>query len=179
MTEVGTIYGGALYDLAAAESISGEVLEQLRVLTESFSLEPDFVKLLTAYHLPKAERCSVLEESFAGKVHPYVLNFLKILTEKGYVRQLPDCHDAYRLRYNQEHNILPVTAVTAVSLNEEQSARLTEKLETLTGKHIELTNRVDAHVLGGVRLDFDGKCMDDTIAHRLESIRNLLNNTIL
>lgn len=179
MTEVGTIYGSALYDLAAAESISGEVLEQLRVLTESFSLEPDFVKLLTAYHLPKAERCGILNESFAGKVHPYVLNFLKILTEKGYVRQLPACYDAYRLRYNNEHNILPVTAVTAVSLNEKQSARLTEKLETLTGKHIELTNRVDADVLGGVRLDFDGKCMDDTIAHRLESIRNLLNNTIL
>ena len=173
------IYGSALYDLAAAESISGEVLEQLRVLTESFSLEPDFVKLLTAYHLPKAERCSVLEESFAGKVHPYVLNFLKILTERGYVRQLPDCYDAYRLRYNQEHNILPVTAVTAVCLNGEQTVRLTEKLEALTGKHIELNNRVDADVLGGVRLDFDGKCMDDTIAHRLGSIRNMLNNTIL
>lgn len=179
MTEIGTVYGGALYDLAAEEKLSEEILVQLQLLAASFDSEPDFMKLLSAYHLPKEERCAVLQESFGGKVHPYVLNFLKILTEKGYVRHFPDCCTAYRARYNTEHNILPVTAVTAVALRETQLARLTEKLEKLTGKSIELSNRVDAGVLGGVRLDFDGKCMDDTVAHRLESVRDLLNNTIL
>jgi len=42
-----------------------------------------------------------------------------------------------------------------------------------------LTNRVDPDVLGGVRLDFDGKCVDDTLSHRLDSIRNMLNHTVL
>lgn len=179
MTEVGTIYGGALYDLAAAEGLSQEILGQLQALCESFSQEPAFLKLLSAHSLPKTERCKILDDSFVGKVHPYVLNFLKILTEKGYVRQFADCCAAYRVHYNDNHNILPVTAVTAVALNEAQVARLTEKLEKLTEKTVELSNRIDPQVLGGVRLDFDGKCMDDTLSHRLESVRHLLNNTIL
>lgn len=179
MTEVGMNYGGALYDLAAAEGLSQEILGQLQVLSESFSQEPAFTKLLCAHSLPKAERCKILDDSFAGKVHPYVLNFLKILTEKGYVRQFADCYQAYRVRYNADNNILPVTAVTAVALSQEQAARLKEKLEKLTEKTVELTNRIDSHVLGGVRLDFDGKCMDDTLTHRLQSVRGLLNNTIL
>ena len=179
MTEIGTNYGGALYDLAAAEGLSLEILGQLQVLNESFAQEPAFSKLLCAHSLSKAERCKILDDSFAGKVHPYVLNFLKILTEKGYVRQFSDCCQAYRLRYNADNNILPVTAVTAVALSQEQAARLKEKLEKLTEKTVELTNRIDSQVLGGVRLDFDGKCMDDTLSHRLESVRGLLNNTIL
>ena len=179
MTEVGTIYGGALYDLAAAEELTGEILTQLQALAEGFAAEPAFTKLLSSHSLSKNERCRILDDSFVGKVHPYVLNFLKILTEKGYVRHFGDCCAAFRVRYNEAHNILPVTAVTAVALTESQFARLTEKLEKLTEKKIELHNRIDAQVLGGVRLDFDGKCVDDTLANRLASISHLLNTTIL
>ena len=179
MTEVGTIYGGALYDLAAAETLSESVMEQLQVLAEGFTQEPAFLNLLCAHALSKAERCQIIDDSFGGKVHPYVLNFLKLLTEKGYARHFAECCAAYKIRYNEDHNILPVTAVTAVALNAEQTCRLTKKLEEQTGKTIELTNRVTPDVLGGVRLDFDGKSVDDTLAHRLESVRNLLNNTIL
>ena len=179
MTEVGTIYGGALYDLAAGEGLAEEIRTQLRGLADGFAAEPSYAKLLTTHSLSKEERCKILDDSFAGKVHPYVLNFLKILTEKGYVRYFADCCEQYRIRYNQEHNILPVTVVTAVALTESQSVRLGQKLEAQTGKTIELTNRIDPEVLGGVRLDFDGKCVDDTLSHRLDSIRHLLNNTIL
>ena len=179
MTEVGTIYGGALYDLAESEGLAEEILGQLQVLAESFSKEPAYLSLLAAHGLPKEERCKILDDSFAGKVHPYVVNFLKILTEKGYVRQFSNCCIAYTARYNEANNILPVTAVTAVALDAAQAKRLTEKLEARTGKTIVLTNRVDASILGGIRLDFDGKCLDDTLTHRLESVRTLLNNTIL
>ena len=49
----------------------------------------------------------------------------------------------------------------------------------MTGKHINLENRVDPECLGGVRLDFDGKCLDGTIAHRLKSIGDMFKNTVL
>ena len=105
--------------------------------------------------------------------------FLKILTENGYPRHFSDCCEAYRVHFNADHGILPVKAVSAVALTEDQSARLCEKLQALTGKTIELTNRVDPDVLGGIRLDYDGKRLDDTVSHRLESIRNMLNTTVL
>ena len=179
MTEIGNIYGRALYDLAVSENLSGEVFSQLKVLQESFSREPDFLKLLSVRSLSRAEQCGILEESFAEKLHPYVLNFLKLLTEKGCIRHFSACVDAFRGCYNEDHNILSVTAVTAVALKPEQTEKLTAKLETVTGKAIELTCRLDPRSLGGVRLELDGKCLDDTVAHRLESVRQALKNTVL
>ena len=179
MTGVGNVYGEALYLLAKEEDRSKTILEELKALDESFSQEPDFLRLLSSPNLPKAERCQILDNSFRGKIDPYLLNFMKILTEKGYIRHFSDCRKGYTLHYNQDNGILSVTAVTAVALSAEQADKLTGKLENITGKTIELVNRVDPGIYGGVRLDYDGQRLDDTVANRLENIRNLLKNTVL
>ena len=179
MTQVGSVYGEALYSLAVEETLSAQILEEISVLAQSFHAEPDFIRLLCTPNLSVQERCTILDDSFRGTVHPYVLNFLKILTEKGYMRHFFDCCKAYEESYNRDNSILPVTAITAVSLNTAQAEKLTAKLCRITGKQVKLHNRVDPEVLGGVRLDYDGKQLDDTVSHRLDAVRSLLKNTVL
>ena len=179
MTEVGNVYGESLYELAKEESLAAQIGEQLAALRAGFRQEPDFIRLLSTPSLTKAERCQVLDDSFRGKVHPYVLNFLKILTEKGYMRHFGDCCDAFTGHFDQDNGIMRVTAVTAVALSETQSAKITEKLNRITGKHIILHNRVDPSVLGGVRLDYDGQRLDDTVSHHMDAVREMLSKTVL
>lgn len=179
MTQVANTYAQALYDLAKDEGLDKQILSELTALDQAFEQEPGFLRLLAAPNLPKAERCGILDESFRDQVHVYVLNFLKILTERGYARQFGDCCKAYRAHYNADHGIVTVQAVTAVALTGEQSARLADKLTKITGKTIELTNRIDPAVLGGVRLDYDGKRVDGTVKNRLDTVRDLLKNTVL
>ena len=179
MTQAGNIYGESLYSLAAEEKVEKTILDQLQVLHQSFAAEPDFIRLLSAPNVSKAERCQVLEDCFRNQIHPYVMNFMKILTEKGYIRHFSGCCKVFRDRYNADHGILPVTAVTAVPLSDVLRKKLTDKIATVTGKQIELTCKVDPDCLGGVRLDYDGKRLDDTVSHRLDSVRGLLKNTVL
>ncbi|HBK25739.1 MAG TPA: ATP synthase F1 subunit delta [Clostridiales bacterium] len=179
MTEVGNVYGQSLYELAKDEGLSKEIGEQLTVLQKSFGEEPDFIRLLSNPSLSKPERCRILDTGFRGSVHPYVLNFMKILTERGYIRHFSDCCDAFSKLYNRDNGILKVTAVTAVALTPAQEEKLTGKLSRITGKTIALHNRIDPAVLGGVRLDYDGQRLDDTVSHRLDAIRELLNKTVL
>ena len=95
------------------------------------------------------------------------------------MRHFSDCCDAYTEHYDQDNGILRVTAVTAVALSPEQAGKLTQKLSRITGKEIALRNRIDPAVLGGVRLDYDGQRLDDTVSHRMDAIRDLLNKTVL
>ena len=179
MTQIGSVYGEALYSLAREEGLDKSILEELKVLDLSFSQEPEFLKLLSAPNLSKDERCKIIDDCFRGRVHEYVLNCLKILTEKGYIRHFSECVESFREQYNADHGILCVTAVTAVALNRAQTEKLCAKLTGVTGKTIDLTNRVDPSCMGGVRLDYDGKRLDDTVSHRLDAIGNLLKNTVL
>ena len=81
------------------------------------------------------------------------------------------CARAFRVKYNQAHGILEATAVTAVPMSADQTARLHEKLEAVTGKTIDLRTKVDAAVLGGIRLDIEGTELDGTVKNRLASLR--------
>jgi F-type H+-transporting ATPase subunit delta len=179
MTEVGSVYGQALYDLAASEGLEESILSQLTTLTTSFQEAPEFLKLLSTPSLSKPERCRILDDSFRGRIQPYLLNFLKILTEKGYIRHFSHCCEAYRNCYNRDRGIVPVTVITAVPLTKTQEKKLREKLVTIIGKKVELNAKVDPSCLGGVRLDYVGKRLDDTVAHRLDAIRSVLKNTVL
>ena len=179
MTEVGNVYGESLYELAKEENLTKLIGDQLAVLQQAFRQEPDFIRLLSSPNLTKTERCQILDDSFRGKVHAYLLNFLKILTEKGYMRYFSDCCDAYTEHYDQDNGILRVDAISAVELTDLQKDKLTQKLSRITGKEIALRCRIDPAVLGGIRLDYDGQRLDDTVSHRLDAIRNVLNKTVL
>lgn len=179
MTGNANVYAQALYDLCREENLCGKVLEEMNALKDVFHQNPEYVRLLAAPGIGKDERCSMLDEAFKGKVEPYVLNFLKLLTRRGHARQIAACCGAYRELYNEEHGILPVTVRTAVTLSDEQRAKLRNKLAAITGKQVELLCVVDEKVLGGVQLDYDGKRVDDTVRNRLDAVRALLQNTML
>ena len=178
MSQIGTVYGQALYDLAQEECLTELILQQLQVVKSCLEAEPQYPELLSSAALSKIERCRLLDESM-GSLHPYLLNFLKILTEKGYMRHFSGCCQLFRQQYNQDNGIVEVCAVTAVPLTQDQSQRLAQKLAKVTGKTVDLQNRVDPRCMGGVRLDYDGKRLDDTVSHRLDSVRNMLKNTVL
>ena len=179
MTQTAKIYGGSLYDLAAEEGRTEQILAEMAVLRAAFEEEPGFVYLLATPSISKSERCGILDQCFRGKVDEYLLNFMKILCENGTIRQFPGCMQEFKRRYNEDHGILEVCAVTAVPMNEALTEKLRTRLSAVTGKKIALTCRVDAACLGGVRLEMDGEQVDGTVRSRLDTIRSQLAETIL
>ena len=142
MTEIARMYGGSLYDLAAEEGLETRILGELDEVSAILKGDPEYLHLLSIPSIPKKERCALLDEAFRGKVHLYVLNFLKILCEKGTLRELPGCARAFRVKYNQA-----------------------------PGKKIDLKTKVEPGVLGGIRLDIEGTELDGTVQNRLASLR--------
>ncbi len=179
MTDVGKMYGGALYELTAEEGCEEAARGQLREVVALLRDNPDYEKLLCTPSIPKTERCALLDEALHGRIEPYVLNFLKILCENGTLRQLSSCEKEFTARFNQARGILPARAVSAVALSDKDAARLKEKLESLTGKTVDLTLAVDPACLGGIRLEMDGVRFDGTVEARLTRLRHDLENIVL
>ena len=161
MTEIARMYGGSLYDLAAEEGLETRILDELDEAAKLIRDDPEYLRLLSTPSIPKKERCALLDEAFRGQVHLYVLNFLKIL----------GCARAYRIRYNAAHGILEATAITAIAMTAAQTEQLRQKLETITGKKIDLATKIDPSVLGGIRLDIEGTELDGTVQNRLATLR--------
>ena len=179
MTRTAKTYGGALYDLAQEEHLEDALAADLAGVQAVLDENPDYLRLLCTPSVPKEERRRLLDEAWRGQIHPYVLNFMKLLCDNGTLRELSGCTREYRRRYNAAHDILEVRAVTAVALRPELQDRLKTRLETLTGKKIELSSRVDESVIGGVLLELPDRQLDGTVAYHLEEIQRILRNTVI
>ena len=174
MTELAKEYGAGLYQLTAEESISSQVLEQMHTLRACFKEQPQFLRLLSNMALSKDERVGIIDAAFRGQVHPYLLNFLKILCERGALGEFAGCEEAFRALYNKDNGVVEATVTTGEKLDEAQRERLIEKLRQMTGKQIDLSEKVDPKVIGGVLLEMNGQRYDNTVRHRLESIRRAM-----
>ena len=174
MTELAKEYGAGMYALAAEEKIEKDVLEEMSTLKGCFKEQPEFVRLLSNMSLGKEERLGILDSTLRGQVNPYVLNFLKILCERGALHEFAGCEEAYREQYNKDHGVVEAHVTTGEEMNDDQRARLIEKLKQMTGKEVVLLEKVDPKVIGGVLLEMNGQRYDNTVRHRLESVRRAM-----
>ena len=174
MTELAREYGDGLYALTEEENISQDVLMQLLELQKLFRSQPDFIRLLGNMSLSKEERVQIIDRVLRGQVHLYLLNFLKILCERGALNEYEGCLAAFKTLYNQAHGIVEATVTTAVPLDDEQRVRMSEKLSAKTGKTVVLTEKVDESLMGGVLLEMNGQRYDNTLKNRLKSIHSAM-----
>ena len=178
MTEFGREYGDGLFELCAEEGLDEQVLGELECLKKLFREQPDFVRLLMNMTLSRDERLRIADASLRGQVHPYVLNFIKILVERGAVSEFASCTEAYRDRYAKAHDIAEADVTTAASLTDAQRKALTVRLEKMTGQKIRLREHVQPEVVGGVLLELNGKRYDNTVKQRLDNIRRAISGNL-
>ena len=179
MTKTAELYGGSLYDLAVEENAAAAMMEELDGIRKIFKENPDYVRLLSEPSIPKAERLSLIDQAFDGQVHPYVNNFMKVLCKEGLIRELYGCIAQFRSRFYKDQNIAEATVTSAVPLSEKQISALQAKLEKMSGKTILLQQKVDAGVIGGLRVEVDGKQFDGTVENRISTVRRKVTEIIL
>ncbi len=179
MMRVAELYGGSLYDLAAEEKQERDLLEEMQGVQHLLRENPQYVALLSEPSIPKEKRLELLDQAFRTELKPYLLNFLKLITERGLLFQYAGMCRAYEQRFNKAHNIAEALVRTAVPLEEAERGKLKEALEKQSGKQVVLKERIDASLLGGMVVEMDGKTLDGSVAGRLLAIRKKVEEIVL
>ncbi len=171
-------YGKALFELAQENQNAAQVRSELQLVLDVLQKNPDYITLMDTPAVSTKEKCALLHSAF-GALDDMLGNFLSILCEKRSFYRFNACAQAYFAAYDEANDILRATAITAVAMKRKQREALRTKLAQLTGKNVELTNRIDPSVLGGVTLRYAGVQIDDSIQARLETLRRSLTETIV
>jgi len=107
------------------------------------------------------------------------VNFIKLLCERGLLGDFAGCCEAFIQRYNADNGIAEAVVTSAVPLSEVQLTALREKLECISGKTVDLTQKTDVSVLAGLRVELEGKLLDGTVQSRLSGISRKLSEIIV
>ena len=179
MTATARLYGGSLYDLAAEEGLTDVLMQQTEEVRKLFQENPDYVKLLMEPSIPKKERTDLIETAFGAQAERYLVNFLKLLCEKGIIGEFSGCCQEFVRRYNVDHNIAEAVVTSAVALSQEQMKALKDKLEKVSKKQVHLVQIKDSSVIGGLRVELEGKQLDGTVQGRLSGLSRKMKEVVV
>lgn len=176
MSNLSSSYASALFELSLEENILDSVMRQSAVLAQVLNSNEDFYKLLNAPTVTKEEKIALMDKVFGRQIEKRLLNFVKVMISRKETLRLKDSLKEFENLYNDYNNIEKATAITAVPMSEELKNRLAEKLQAVTGKKIILTNKVDESCIGGVVLEMNDVQYNDSIAEKLNSLKQQLKN---
>lgn len=175
--EVAMTYAQALYDAAKDLNHVEEVQEEIIALDKIFKQEEGFRSIMRNPAVSRTQKKATVRNIFEGRVHEEVVNFLCILIDKNRYYDFHGIVREYRRLWDEEQGIGFGMIYSAVPLTEDQLRRFEEQAGKLLRKKIELHNRVDESLIGGVRLFVDGKMIDASISKKLERMAEQIRNS--
>ena len=174
MSKISELYGATLFEVLLEENKDKAFLENIGFVKSAVARDSELVKVLDAPMITQQEKVDLLDAVFKGNIDTYVLNFLKVMSDRKVASSIEESLVEFEKNYDKHYKIEKVTAITAVPLSDVLAEKLKQKLVKITGKSIVLENKVDESRLGGVILEFSSKQIDSTIASELSAIKQEL-----
>lgn len=114
---------------------------------------------------------------------PEVLSVLSQMAANGDLDKMSDVLDLYSEMADGDQQTVGVTVTTAVPLDHELRALITQKCELDLGCNVFLIERVDPSIIGGLILSANGRRRDASVRHQLEQAgkvmtRNATNSEV-
>ena len=167
-------YAEALFMLATEEGQTKEYGDALLTVKSVINSNPDYIDFLRSPAISLGERLSAIDDAFGNFLPENVVSFLKLLCENGHIPELLSAIDKYVKLNDALLGKTPMSVYSAAPLSEEQKEALCQKLTGVTGKTVEPIFTVDPSLIGGIKIEIDGKTYDGTIKTRLRDIKDVI-----
>ena len=173
---VSLTYGAALFEAAKELGKEDEILGELETLETVLEETPNFAEFLNSPAIMAQEKKKVISESFEGKFSKEMINFLFVLTDKRRTSEIKKIRRQYIRLYDEERGKAVGEIYSADPLSKEQLERFEEEMSNLLRKNIKLENIVDKKLIGGIKIQVDGKMIDKSIRGDLDALLRTLKN---
>jgi F-type H+-transporting ATPase subunit delta len=167
-------YAEAAFEIAERDGSVDAWLAALAIADERLT-SPEVMRLLSNPAIPAASRIEVLGRLLGDDVRGAPLNLLALMIRRGRFEQLPAVSREFRRLHLRREGTVEATVTTASTLAMADVEALRQRLETLTGKRVELEPLVDPALLGGVSVRIGDHLIDGSVRGRLERLRTELS----
>ena len=137
---------------------------------------PEVMRLLSNPAVPADVRVEALDRIVADDIAGVQRNLLALLVRRGRFEQLPAVAREFGRLYREHAGIVEATVTSAATLDEAEVEALRSRLQTMTGKRIELRQVTDPELLGGVQVRVGDQLIDGSVRGRLERLRTEFSN---
>jgi F-type H+-transporting ATPase subunit delta len=170
MEELARVYSQALFEAARAQGKLDLVREQLGVLCDALDRQRELAVFFFSPLFSSREKKEGIERALSG-ADEILVNFLKVLVDSHRMPVIFRIRRQLEALWREENRLLAVEVTSAVELDDAVVEQLRERIESQTGRGVELRRRVDDGILGGLVVRVSNMILDASIRNQLERLR--------
>ena len=165
-------YAKALFDLSLEK---GQLDEVMNDLNKIIGVKNQELELYLSSPVIKGEKkTAVFEMIFSKHLTPLTLSFFKLVFAKGRSIAMAEIMEAYAEMFRKNKGIQVVQMTTALPISNDLKQSIMKSLtdiQMLKDKKIELKEKVDESIIGGMVIQIEDKLFDASIKHDLQFIK--------
>lgn len=165
-------YAKALFDLAKENNQLEQANIDMADLARVCRQNRDLQVLLKSPIIMGYKKISIIRELFGKTMSKVSLAFIEIIIRKRREEHLFNIAVKFSDLYRDEKNIKKVMVTTISPLSDQMRQDLLAVLSKQTGSGIELEERIDPGIIGGMIVKLEGIQFDDSIRKKLQNLRS-------
>ncbi|MCP4704279.1 MAG: ATP synthase F1 subunit delta [candidate division Zixibacteria bacterium] len=172
--QVAKKYSVALFDLAAEKGLLDSAWDQFGSLGEYLNAESTFLDFMSAPQVPDQDKEDLVTKVFSDKLETCFFNFLMVLVRKRRVGFLPEIIDELDRLIRAAKGISRATCITVDPITDSERQKLINELAQKTSLKIELEEKIDKSILGGMIIILHNQIIDGSVRFGLDQLKNRL-----
>ncbi len=158
-------YAQAIYDIAKENNQTNDYLDLALAIIDAGNHNAELFDYLGSGNVSLGEKSVLIKDITEG--NEYFSNWLLILLESGKGRYLREYINELINIYNEEHGISNGYVWTTEPIDQEIINKFEELVSKKLDKKIQLQNRINKEIIGGIRLEVGDNVWDNTIKNKL------------
>jgi F-type H+-transporting ATPase subunit delta len=175
MTTTSREYAEALFELAAQDNLITETLDGVVTVVSALRQTPAYRDLLASPAIPKEERVEALNAAFRGKIPEILRAILRMMVTRGHISAVEGMARDYEELARDYRGEAEARVTSAVPLRESEMVILRQKLEKKLARQVILRCETDPSLIGGIRVEVDGRVIDGSLRNKLDEIKEVMN----
>jgi F-type H+-transporting ATPase subunit delta len=168
-------YAKGLIQLSQSHSQLEQHLNELEQFVQLMKEAPALEHFLAHPFIKPEEKKKVLKSILGDGVDLSLLHFLFFLIDRKRIQYLNAILEDYRRLAYDRLGIVDVQVVTAVSMEKKMSEKIQNKLEAFYRKRVQIKEKIDPMIIGGMILMIANQMLDNSVKNRLMQLKeNLL-----
>lgn len=172
LNRVASKYAASLLYLADEQGTLSAVYSDVEAIKKVLASAPQLRRVITDPTIRPSLKSAVLNEIFKGGLSELTNKFVALLIQKNRIDVLPEILESFIELRNEHLGIIAVSVTSAEEMSKEQADSLKIKLESLLGKKVEFSFKVDPALIGGFIAKAGDTVIDSSVGQQLRVLKN-------
>ena len=164
-------YAKSLMSLAIEQKSLEAAFADMKLIDETCDQNRDLHVLLKSPVVKADKKQAVMNAVFKDKLSPITAGFVKLIINHRRENILHEIADSFVRQYKAHKNIGVAEIITAAPLKAETKAKILAELKKQEGREMEIVEKVDPSLIGGLIVRVGDKQYDGSIARKISDLK--------